>query len=398
MTRVPTPRKMTSNIDLSHPSATLLLVGNFAPDEGFAWWLMENFWIELSYLARARGLEPLLIYRDVGTIPESIRSAQIPTAFRPFLVGESTLARDLELVRERRVRFVYLTDRPFWDPRYALLRGAGVRRIVTHDHVPGDRPDVGGARALLKGILNRLPLVCADLQLAVSPFVKERAQRTGRIPAHRVEVVQNGIQPIQCQEFDPHYVHRVFGVPQDHTVCVVVGRAHRYKRIDFLIQVAARLRRLPGGTQITFLFCGDGPDLEWLQGLAEDAELEDRLVFAGRRDDIPAILCSSDMAFHPSQGEAFSLAIVEYMSAGLPVLVPSLPSVRQAIEHGRTGFVYPDGDVETAAHFVLKLHGDAELRRNLGVEASHIAATRYNLDQMNETFREVMARTLAEVF
>lgn len=367
------------------------MVGNFAPDEGFAWWLMENFWIELAHLARQTGLQPLLIYRDEGVVPQSIVAAGIPTNFRPFLVPESSLASDLRFVRQHRVRFVYLTDRSFWDLRYGILRGAGVRCIVTHDHVPGDPPEAGGFRGWIKGLRNRIPLLTADVQLAVSPFVKKRAERCGRIPTHRVAVIQNGIPPIRCHEFPPDYVNRTFGIPPDRTICVMAGRAHRYKRVDFLIEVARKVHQLPGGDGVTFLFCGDGPHLEWLQGLAKEAKLGDSFVFAGRRDDLPAILCSCDMALHPSQGEAFSLAVIEYMSAGLPVLVPDLPSVSQAVDDGHTGFVYPDGDADKACELVLRLHREVEARRVMGTRASNKATEEYGLDGMNDSFVQKMA-------
>jgi glycosyltransferase involved in cell wall biosynthesis len=355
---------------------------------------METFWIELARLGRHLGLDPLLIYRDEGVVPESIRSEEIPTAFRPFLEPSSTLLADLHFVREHRVRFVYLTDRPFWDPRYALLRGLGVRRIVTHDHVPGDRPEARGIRAFAKGLRNRVPLGTADLQVAVSPFVRQRAIRCGRIPPSRVAVVQNGIRPIPRDQFPAGYASQAFGIPRENTICVMAGRAHRYKRVDFLIEVAKQVRRHPDGEKVTFLFCGDGPDLEWLKSLAAKADLDLSFIFAGRRNDLPAILSSCDMAVHPSQGEAFSLAIIEYMSAGLPVLVPALPSVSQAVVDGQTGFVYPDDDSAAATKHILRLHLSPELRTQMGNQAARTANEKYSLDQMISSFRDVMAPLL----
>lgn len=374
---------------------TVLMVGNFAPDEGFAWWLMENFWIELTEIAKPFGLDPLLIYRDPGAVPASIHSAGIETEILPFLVDEGDLVTALRLIRRRRVRVVYLTDRPFADQRYALLRMAGVQRIITHDHVPGDRPPLGGLKGRIKSVYNRLPMLTADRQLVVSPFVEARAVRSGRIPRDRISVVQNGIPEVECKDFRRDYTHRTFGISPDQTICVMVGRAHRYKRVDFFIDVARQVGSSPEGTDVTFLFCGDGPHLDEFRSKVAEFELEERFVFAGRRSDLPAILCSCDLALHPSRGEAFSLAIIEYMGAGLPVLVPNLPSVCQAVEHGLTGYIFPDEEVSAAAHFVLSLHQEPELRERMGESASREARRKYSLSQMNAQFREVMARECA---
>lgn len=387
-------KKMEDGDRRDHSLGTVLMVGNFAPDEGFAWWLMENFWVELSQMSRSLGLDPLLIYRDEGTVPHAIRSAGIETMILPFLVEEGDLATALRMVRDRRVRLVYLTDRPFADLRYALLRAAGVKRIVTHDHVPGDRPQVGGLRGTAKAAYNRLPGITADHQLVVSPFVRDRAILNGRIPSHKVSLVQNGIPPVDCRQVPTNYVRRTFGISPDQTVCVMAGRAHRYKRVDFFIDVASQVRGVPDGENVTFLFCGDGPHLEEFRSKAHESGLGRGFIFAGRRDDLLAILCSCDLALHPSRGEAFSLAIVEYMGAGLPVLVPDLPSVCQAVEHGRTGFVFPDQDVGAAADLVLLLHRNSDTRHQMGVVASQAARSRYSLSRMNQTFRELMAREL----
>lgn len=378
----------------SHSPGTVLMVGNFAPDEGFAWWLMENFWIELSEMSRNLGFDPLLIYRDGGVVPGPIKAAGIETMVVPFLVGEGSLATVLRLIRHRRVRLVYLTDRPFADPRYGLLRLAGIRRIITHDHVPGDRPPSRGLKGLLKSLYNKFPWTTSDRHLVVSPFVRDRALLNGRIPPEKTAVVQNGIVKIDCAKYPTNYTHRIFGINPDQTLCVMAGRAHRYKRVDFFIDVARLVRSKAEGSRVTFLFCGDGPHLHEFKAKAEEVGLAEGLIFAGLRNDLPAILCSCDLAFHPSQGEAFSLAIIEYMGAGLPVLVPDLPSVCQAVEHGRTGYIFPDEDVSAAADFVLSLHRMPHLRRRMGVSASGVAAERYSLSGMNSRFRQIMTKEL----
>ena len=60
------PRGHTA-ITLSHQERqTLLLVANYKPDVGYAWWLMENFWVQAAEIGRARGLAPLLVYPEPG--------------------------------------------------------------------------------------------------------------------------------------------------------------------------------------------------------------------------------------------------------------------------------------------------------------------------------------------
>lgn len=386
-----------SELERSSGQPRVLLVGNYSPDAGFAWWLMENFWVQFTEVARARGFEPLLVYPHEGPIPESIREADIPTLTLRFPGrGPRELWRAVRLIRSRRVRCIYLTDRDFWRPAYGLLRAAGARVIVNHDHTPGDRPPIRGVGGLVKAVLRRFRPATCDLQICVSPLIRERAIHNARIPSGRVVVVQNGIEPVEC-DGDRSYAHRAFGLPDDATICISAGRAHRYKRIDFMIEVARLCVVEHGLDDLFFLFCGDGPDMQRLQGLARDAGLEDRFLFGGYREDVPRLLCSADMAIHPSKGEAFSLAIVEYMSAGLPVVVPDLPSVSQAIQDGLTGLVYPDGHAEEAARGIIRLARDRAMRERLGKAASADARSRYSLESMNQRFRDVVGGVLDSI-
>lgn len=379
------------------PSGTVLLVANYRPDVGFAWWLMENFWIRFANVARARGLHPLIVYPTDGVIPQAIVDAGVETAVQPFPgTGRDGLAAAVELVRQRRVRCIYFTDRPFSKPAYAALRAAGVRLIINHDHSPGDRPPVGGLKGLAKAVWRRMRPMSCDLQLCVAPLIRERAIRNARIPADRAVLVQNGIVPIECGG-DRGYARRVLGLPDDATICITVGRASTYKRIDFVIEVARHCIAELNIDDIHFVHCGDGPDMDRLRGLVDAAGLNDRFILAGRRSDVKELLCSSDFAMHAAKGEAFSLAIIEYMSAGLPVLVPDIPSVRQAIRHEENGLVYPDGDARAAAQLLAGLHADPARRHRLGAKAAADVREHYTLDTMNARFDRVVDDALARI-
>ena len=385
------------SIDRPHTRETLLMVGNYRPDEGFAWWLMEHFWIEMSALGREHGLEPLIAFPEDGDLPAAIQQANIETIIQPFPgQGAKALFRSIGLVRSRRIRFIYFTDRAFTSAAYLVFRLLGARVILNHDHTPGDRPPVGGIKGLLKAVWRRLPLLNCDLQICVAPIIQDRAIRNARIPANRTVVVQNGIDPVRCGE-DRTYAHRQFGFPPDALICVNVGRANPYKRIDFFIEVARVCIQDYKIEQIYFLHCGDGPDLGRLQRMASEAGLTSRLVFAGRRADIREILCSATLALHPARGEAFSLAIVEYMSAGLVVLVPNLPSVCQAIRNGIDGIVFEDGNAREAARHIKNLLSQTDQRRALQVMARQTVREQFTLETMDQQFSTVVRAQLERV-
>jgi glycosyltransferase involved in cell wall biosynthesis len=373
-------------------SGVLLLVANYRPDVGYAWWLMENFWIQFAAVASKRGLTPVIAYPTHGTVPDNIQKAGIQTIVLPVPTrGWSGLFAALRFMVRHRVHTIYFTDRQFTSFHHVLYRVAGVRWILNHDHTPGDRPPVRGLKGFLKAVWRRLPLASCDLQICVSPLIRERAVHNARIPARKTAVVQNGIRPFD-HTMDPTYARTTFGLPDDSILVVTVGRAHPYKRIDFVIEAAAcHIRRYPD-SRAHFVYCGDGPDMPRLRALARQKGLEGRFIFAGNRSDVDKILCSSHIAVHAAQGEAFSLAVLEYMSAGLAVLVPDIPSVSQAVRHGVSGIIYRDGDSEGVAEELSRLIAEPARREALGGAARAEVIERYSFTQMNEAFTRLVSR------
>ena len=372
-------------------AGNLLCVAVYEPDVGYAWWLMEELWIDLASLCDERGLRCVLAYPKEGHVPDRIRAAPVDVVFADFSDRTVTgIAAACRLIRREKIGTVYLTARDFFDPAYVAWRACGVSTIVSHDHNPGDRPPVVGVKGLLKRLRNSLRPATCDLYVTLSPLMLERAVLNGRIPRRRCRVVQNGIPPIDCKKEKSSNLREELGLKVSQKIVVTVGRAHPHKNIDFIIRVAERLDAAERD-DIVFVHVGDGPWLEKLWTQAGEAGLLDRrFFFLGRREDVRSLLCECDMALHAAQGEGFSLAIVEYMSAGLATLVPDIPSVKQAITHGQTGLIYPPGDVDAVFHLVSDLAREPDRIEQLGIAASDEVLDKYTLERTRREFRSLM--------
>lgn len=213
-------------------------------------------------------------------------------------------------------------------------RLAGVRAVVATEHSIGDtrlegRPLTAGVRALyLAG--ERL----GRATVAVSPAVAGRLRRWG-VPASRIHVIPNGIDASRFayDEARRKEARAYHGLPEDAYVIGGVGRLAPGKRFDLLVRALARM---PGDVRL--LLVGGGPEEEALRRLARGLGVADRLVLTGERpylpgpgDDAPgvvALLSAMDVLASPSAEEAFGLAVVEALAAGLPVLYASCPAVQ----------------------------------------------------------------------
>ncbi|MFG2356061.1 glycosyltransferase [Streptomyces sp. NPDC048521] len=212
-------------------------------------------------------------------------------------------------------------------------RLAGVRAVVATEHSLGDsqmegRPLTAGVRGLyLLG--ERL----GRSTVAVSPTVAERLSRWG-VPGPRITVVPNGIDLARFA-FDPVARRRTrdrLGLPADAFVVGGIGRLAPGKRFDVLIHALARL---PADCRL--LLVGGGAQESALRRAAREAGVADRVLFTGERPyvpdgspgpDLPALTSAMDVLAAPSPEEAFGLAVVEALAAGLPVRYTSCPALQ----------------------------------------------------------------------
>ncbi|MEU5342813.1 MULTISPECIES: glycosyltransferase [unclassified Streptomyces] len=213
-------------------------------------------------------------------------------------------------------------------------RLAGVRAVVATEHSLGDSQMEG--RRLTSGV-RALYLASERLgraTVAVSPTVAERLRRWG-VPGPRIEVVPNGIDVARFR-FDAarrESTRRRLGLPQGAYVVGGVGRLAAGKRFEVLVRALAELP-----DDVWLLLVGGGPEENVLRRTAQAAGVADRVLFTGERPntaapqggsglDLPSLIGAMDALASPSAEEAFGLAVVEALAAGLPVLYVSCPAV-----------------------------------------------------------------------
>jgi len=296
------------------------------------------------------------------------------------------LVKVYKFIKNNNISFQYFTDQPYFSSQYALMRLWGVRQIIVHDHTPGDRPPVVGLKGAMKATRNSIPWFTADYLLCVSELMRKRNITNIRIPDDKCVVVQNGIHPVICRQDNNEALREEFGVRPDTILVITSGRAHPYKRFDFIIKCAKVLKERSPDLDVVFLLIGDGPALPELNNMIRSFALEGYVQLLGFRNDVRDLLCISDIALHAALGEGFSLSIIEYMSAGLPVLVPDIPSVTQATKHNDTGLIYPKDDSDAVATHIITLATDTKRRLAMGNAAKKCANNAYTLDRCTSEF------------
>lgn len=362
----------------------ILFVANYESDVGYAWWLMENYWVEISKFFYKRNRLCFLIYPKITKLPKNILDSPIHVLEHDFSDrskhGRERLRR---IISDNNISSIYLTDRKYYDIFYLLLRLWGVKVIINHDHSPGERTPVPVYKNIFKKLIHSFEIFSCDYYIGVSKFVYNRFINCGCIPSSKCFYVLNGIVPIEINDQFRFYAHEKFNIPKDAIILVTTGRATFYKGIDFLIRCANLLINESKEDNLYFIHCGDGPDLITFKQMVKDYNLNNRFIFAGRRSDVPEILQSCDIGIQASKGEAFSLSILEYMSAGLATMVPDHCGNSEAINHGVNGLLYKPEDVQSLMGHLKNIIRDRDLRSKIGSSAGQTVREKFSINKCN---------------
>ena len=117
--------------------------------------------------------------------------------------------------------------------------------------------------------------------------------------------------------------------------------------------------------------------------LARTPEIAAAVRMLGRR---PAaeVLARWEIFVLPSRQDAFPLASLEAMRAGLPVVAAAVGGVREQITHLETGVLVPPGRPDVLADWIVRLHGDPDLRDRLGRAAAERVRADFSLARQAE--------------
>lgn len=215
----------------------------------------------------------------------------------------------------------------------------------------------------------------ANAFVAVS---REDQRRMIEIEGVRPEVVRfvpNGIpDPVRLG----HDVRAELGIDASAPVVGTVGQLRPEKALGVLVDAAAILvRDFPS---LRVLIVGHGPEHETLGEAVRSAGLNDTVLFAGRRDDIPDVLAAVDVAVCCSDSEGSPLSVMEYMAAGRPVVATRVGGIPDLIEDGVTGVLVPVRDPPALASALHGMLVDRKRRLELGRRAEASQRAEFRLD------------------
>lgn len=155
------------------------------------------------------------------------------------------------------------------------------------------------------------------------------------------------------------------GIPVDGRVICTVSRLVWEKGYREFVEAAPALLKL--FPDLWFVIVGDGPDQDAIKELAVQLDVKDRVVFCGRRDDVPRLLSIADVFMTASHREAFGLAAAEAMAMKVPVVVSDARGLVELVStDGEYGLVVSRKATGEFVEAIASLLQDSELARTIG--------------------------------
>lgn len=296
------------------------------------------------------------------------------------------LVRLWKLLRERKIDVIetYTPDSNILGLLAARLAGVSVRVASHHGYIEG-APSI--ASKIHGWMINN---DFAHRLVTVSQRVRRVAMEEEAIRPEKISVILNGIVPVTL-EGSPSTVrkqiHDEFGVRLDGYLMLSVGRVTVQKGHTYLLDaIPAVLNAFP---DTVFIIAGDGHLRETLYEESVQLGIDGSTHFLGTRSDIPELLYAADVFVMPSLWEGLPLALLEAMSAGLPVVATKVEGVESIIVDGENGYMISPQDVDALSAALIKILEDAEARAHFGRRNKDLVEQEYTIDRMCERYEEL---------
>lgn len=209
----------------------------------------------------------------------------------------------------------------------------------------------------------------------------------------RVQVICNGVAPAQTVSDEEVRICKAeLGVSGCYPLLGVVGSLYPVKGHRFLLEAMPELlQRWP---QARLLVVGRGELDVALKEQVEQLAIGANVHFLGMRQDVPRLLSVLDAFVLPSLSEGLSLALLEAMASGKPVVATLVGGNPELIDHGQTGFLVQPEDTRDLAANLVKLLSDPGMMQQFGRQAAERVRQHFSMGQMVDRYRNLYARSL----
>ena len=247
--------------------------------------------------------------------------------------------------------------------------------------------DVGGNESFLK-----LKFAAINLGAKRVITVSENllANMVLRTPINRKKLltIYNGVVVDEFKRASSDFIRNQFGWDKSVIIVGSLGNIRNAKGYDILLQAASNLKNSVYNFKFVIAGQGKGSLYDKLLALRTELKLED-VHFLGFNDDPAGFLSNLDVFLLSSTSEGFSIATIQAMASGIPVVATKSGGPEEIITHSKNGWLVEPGDPEAISNGLEHIVADPELMKTLPTNAlDHVKKT-FDMDAILSSYETI---------
>lgn len=260
-------------------------------------------------------------------------------------------------------------------------------QIKTISHVHG----LNRTRSFKRRFTNWFILRRVDKIITVSDSVKHDVIETNwNMDPSKVVSVRNCIDPTMIDDINVSKMNARLrlGISEDEVVYGTVGRLVSTKGQTYLIEAFSQIHKKMPNARLVIV--GEGPLFRKLAKLAEELEVSSRVIFAGYREDVLELIRGFDVFVLPSLAEGLSIALLEAMASGLPVIASEVGGIPEVFGNSHCGRLVPPKDATALSVAMVEIGLlDNDHKKRLGKEGRRKIEEEFTADVMIRQIQEI---------
>jgi len=272
---------------------------------------------------------------------------------------------------------------------YSLLalRRTGVRALLA---VTFHTTLLPSAKEWLQMLYYRPFFWLADCLVFVCEAQQRHWLRRG-VFSRRNELIYNGVDTEEfcdsCSPVERGRLRSALGFSDADFVIGISALLRPEKNHMRLVDAVAKLRKM--GIAARALMIGDGVMRRAIEARALALDLEGDVVITGLQEDVRPYIAACDAVVICSDAETFSLAALEAMALGRPVVHSDIGGAAEMIRPGENGFLFPVGDTEALVDRLARL-ADRAGRERMGGKARETVEARFSEHAMVDRYERLL--------
>ena len=237
-------------------------------------------------------------------------------------------------------------------------------------------------------INNKLYKEWTDRIIAVAEVIRKRLIDENNISGNKIITIHSSIDTEKFNgEFDEGKIRNEFGISPDTVVLGMIGRLREHK--DYPNMFVALKIIVKKFRNIKLLIVGDGILESQLKSVVQIMELDNYVIFTGKRENIPQILSEIDIFVLSSSVEGSPAVIKEALIMEKPVVSTNVGGIPEIIQNGITSVLVPPHNPEALANAILEAINNMENALEMARKGKQVIINQFSETRLAELTAKV---------